>query len=166
MTAGIDPKEFRRALGQFATGVTIVTAIAEDGARVGITANSFASVSLDPPLVLWSIARQALTFPHFQRAGWYAINVLGAQQHALSRRFATAGIDKFDGIPWDSGLHGLPLLPGALARFECRAEARHDGGDHLILVGRVERFEQFGGEPLVFHSGIYRIATTHPDVEV
>jgi flavin reductase (DIM6/NTAB) family NADH-FMN oxidoreductase RutF len=160
-----DPRELRRALGQFATGVTVMTARAEDGSRVGVTANSFSSLSLDPPLVLWCLDRTAPSKPVFEAASHFAVNVLSAGQHFLSRQFATPAEDKFVGVACEEGLRGLPLLAGALARFVCRSVRQVEAGDHVIVIGEVERFETFEGEPLVFHSGSYRVATRHPELE-
>lgn len=148
-----DAGALRSAFGRFATGVTIVTAPGPDG-PVGITANSFASLSLDPPLVLWSPARGSRRFPLFAAAGHYAIHVLGVEQAGLGRHFAQQGLD-FDlpGVVFDT--NGVPHLPGCLARFDCAAEAQHDGGDHVILVGRVLHAEFRDGAPLVFSGGHY-----------
>jgi flavin reductase (DIM6/NTAB) family NADH-FMN oxidoreductase RutF len=164
---GFDPRELRRALGQYATGVTVVTCLGPDGQRTGMTANSFTSVSMDPPLVLWCPAKKASSTPSFTAATHFAVNVLGAAQHHLSRQFASpaeAAEDKFEGVPARPGLAGAPLLEGAVASFECRTVAVHDAGDHLILLGEVESFDSPGGPPLVFHSGLYHLATRHPDV--
>lgn len=159
-----DRRELRRALGQFATGVTVVTARADDGRRIGVTANSFTSLSLDPPLVLWCLAKSAPSLPEFLESGHFAVNVLAADQHHLSRQFSTPAPDKFAGVPASEGPGGVPLLDGVLARFTCRHVRNHDGGDHVIFIGEVERYEEFEGEPLVFHSGFYRVATRHPEL--
>ncbi|HEY8704935.1 MAG TPA: styrene monooxygenase/indole monooxygenase family protein [Gaiellaceae bacterium] len=161
-----DPRELRRALGQFATGVTVVTTRAEDGRRVGVTANSFTSISLDPPLVLWCLDRRAQSLPAFQAASHFAVNVLSAGQHYLSRQFSTFAEDKFVGVECQDGTGGVPILSGVLAHFLCRNVRQFDAGDHVIVIGEVERFEIFDGEPLVFHSGAYRVATRHPDLDV
>jgi len=161
-TARFDPRELRRALGQFATGVTVVTAAGPDGKQVGVTANSFTSVSLDPPLVLWCIAKDARSLPEYRDAGHFAINVLGAHQHHLSHRFATRGIDKFDGVDCRRSSHGALVLEGALACFVCRLVAEHDVGDHVIMIGEVLEYALGEGEPLVFHAGNYRVTTRHP----
>ena len=161
-----DRRAFRRALGQFATGVTVVTARAADGRRIGLTANSFTSVSLDPPLVLFCLDRSAPSLPAFLDCTHVAIHVLAADQHHLSRRFSTPAEDKFAGLQAEDGPGGVPLLGGVLARFVCRHTATYDGGDHVILVAEVEEYEAFDGEPLVFHSGLYRVATRHPDAPV
>ena len=146
-------RDFRDALGRFATGVTVVTTATEHGA-LGITANSFASVSLDPPLVLWSPARASRRFPAFEAAERYAIHVLGADQIGLCRRFSRDGFD-FDGLDWHAGEDGVPLIEGCLARFDCRRVSAHDGGDHLIVVGRVLQAAHREGAPLLFASGSY-----------
>jgi flavin reductase (DIM6/NTAB) family NADH-FMN oxidoreductase RutF len=159
-----DRRDFRRALGQFATGVTVVTARAKDGHRVGMTVNSFSSVSLDPPLVLWSLARQATSFADFASAGYFAVNVLAANQHHLSRQFSTPVPDRFEGVECSESVGGCPVLQGATAHFVCRTVRQYDGGDHVIFLGEVEDYKWTDGEPLVFHSGRYRVATRHPDM--
>ena len=146
-------RAFRDALGQYATGVTIVTCASEIG-PVGITANSFASVSLDPPLVLWSPARSSRRFPAFEAAERYAIHILGESQHNLCGAFARNGT-AFEGLDWATGDAGVPLINGCLARFECVRHAAHDGGDHLIIVGRVLNAAYRSGTPLVFSAGQY-----------
>lgn len=146
-------RAFRNALGQFATGVTVVTTDTPDG-PLGITANSFASVSLDPPLVLWSPAKASRRFPPFEAATRYAIHVLAEDQTHTCGRFSKDGYD-FDGLAWHRGAHGVPLIDGCLARFECERVAAHDGGDHLIIVGRVLAAEMRDGAPLLFASGRY-----------
>lgn len=146
-------RDFRDGLGRFATGVTVVTTMTADG-PLGITANSFASVSLDPPLILWSPARKSRRFPAFEAASHFAVHVLGSGQRDLAERFAGSG-GGFDGLAYAIGLGESPLLEGCAARFECRHEARYDGGDHLIVVGEVLRLVQADLPPLVFHRGGY-----------
>ncbi|MCF3932848.1 flavin reductase [Acuticoccus sp. M5D2P5] len=158
----IDTREMRRALGQFATGVTIVTCLGEEGAPVGMTANSFASVSLDPPLVLWSLDRRARSFAALSQAERFAFSVLSQDQVELSNRFAKPGADKFADIAWRPGLGGVPLLPDPAAHFECTRHAAFDGGDHLIIVGRVERFVRYDRRGLVFAEGRYGAIAPHP----
>jgi flavin reductase (DIM6/NTAB) family NADH-FMN oxidoreductase RutF len=160
-----DRRDFRKALGQFTTGVAVITTRALDGRRMGMTANSFASVSLEPPLVLWSLAKQAASLADFTSASHFAINVLAADQHHLSRQFSTPRPDKFSGVDCCEGTAGVPLLNGVIARFLCRNVKQYDGGDHLIFIGEVEKYERFDGEPLVFHSGFYRITTRHPELD-
>jgi len=159
-----DRRDFRRALGQFATGVTVVTARASDGRKIGVTVNSFSSVSLNPPLILWSLARQAPSFADFTSCTHFAVNVLEAKQHHLSRQFSTPWPDKFAGVDFAEGKAGVPIMSGAIAQFACRKVKQYDGGDHVIFLGEVEEYKYNDGEPLVFHSGRYRIATHHPDI--
>jgi 3-hydroxy-9,10-secoandrosta-1,3,5(10)-triene-9,17-dione monooxygenase reductase component len=154
-----DPMEFRKALGSFATGVTVITTRAADGTPLGLTANSFNSVSLDPPLVLWSLANNAGSFEAFRNAEHWAVHVLGSDQEDLSGRFARRGEDKFAGLETEEGLGGVPLLRGCAARFECRTASQYQGGDHLIFIGEVQRFAHDEAAPLVFHGGKYAHAT-------
>jgi flavin reductase (DIM6/NTAB) family NADH-FMN oxidoreductase RutF len=148
--------EFRAALGMFATGVTIVTARGPDGAPVGLTANSFNSVSLTPPLVLWSLSRRAGSMAAFSAGSHYAINILAADQHALAERFASKAVDRFAGVAWHEGTAGAPVIDGAVAVFECFNRSRYDEGDHVIFVGEVERCaHRAGAQPLIFHGGRY-----------
>jgi flavin reductase (DIM6/NTAB) family NADH-FMN oxidoreductase RutF len=154
-------QQFRASLGMFATGVTIVTALTPEGQPIGLTANSFASVSLAPPLVLWSLAQAAASLPAFRAGSHYAINVLAADQKALAERFALKGADRWTGVEFAPGLSGVPLLPGAAATFECFNRSRYEEGDHLIFVGEVERCTRRpGAAPLLFHGG--RFYTEHP----
>jgi flavin reductase (DIM6/NTAB) family NADH-FMN oxidoreductase RutF len=159
-----DRREFRRALGQFATGVAVVTSAGRDGRYVGMTVNSFSSVSLDPPLVLWSCARNAPSFADFAAASHFVVNVLASNQHHLSRQFSTPLPDKFAGVTCRQGPGGCPILDGTTAHFACRIVKQYDGGDHVIFLGEVEDYKFVEGEPLVFHSGRYRVATRHPDI--
>ncbi len=148
--------QFRTALGAFATGVTIVTAIDSRGQPIGLTANSFNSVSIDPPLVLWSLSRQAGSLPAFEGGSHYAINVLAADQRALAERFSTQHVDRFDGVSFRAGSTGAPLIEGAAATFECHNRSRYTEGDHLILVGEVLHCAHRDGvSPLLFHGGRY-----------
>ncbi|WP_128254485.1 flavin reductase family protein [Falsirhodobacter deserti] len=142
---------FRDALGRFATGVTLVTTMTDQG-PVGMVANSFASVSLDPPLVLWSPARSSSRFVHFERAERFAIHILGHDQAHVSAAFGRGG-PGFADLDHDVGDHGAPLVNGVLARFECTTHATHDGGDHLIVVGRVGRVTVGDGDPMIFNQG-------------
>ena len=162
--SGIDVRGFRNALGQYATGVTVVTTMGRGGERVGITANSFTSVSVDPPLVLWCPSNQAPSLASFESATHFAINILAADQLVLSRQFATASADKFVGVTTHEGLRGIPVIDGAVATFECRTVSRYNGGDHRIYVGEVQRYETTGGDPLVFHGGQYRATAAYPDL--
>jgi flavin reductase (DIM6/NTAB) family NADH-FMN oxidoreductase RutF len=145
-------REFRDALGRFATGVTVVTTASEIG-PLGITANSFASVSLDPALVLWSPAKASRRYDAFVHAAHYAIHVLGAEQAALCKAFTGDGTSPFETLEWAPSAQGVPLIPGCLARFECAREATHDAGDHAIVLGRVTQADWGLGAPLVFSQG-------------
>ena len=148
--------DFRAALGMFATGVTIVTSRNADGSAVGLTANSFNSVSLNPPLVLWSLSRSAASMPAFERGSHYAINILAADQHLLAERFASRSPDRFKGVAFSEGAGGAPVLDGAAAVFECFNRSRYEEGDHVIFVGEVERCgSREGAQPLIFHGGRY-----------
>jgi len=146
-----DPRAYRDALGSFATGVTIVTVPSADG-PIGITANSFASVSLDPPLVLWSPAKSSKRFNYFDGAPHFAIHVLDAHQQEACNGFIK---DKsaFEGLDWITGEHDVPHIRGCLARFECTLDASHDAGDHTIVVGRVRNAAFRTGLPLLFQGG-------------
>lgn len=156
-----DARALRRCLGQFPTGVTVVTA--RNGERlVGMAVNSFAAVSLAPPLVLWSIRRESGSAAEFLQAGHYAVSVLADDQVELSQLFGSSHPERFERAPWQAGLHGAPLLSGAIAHLECRLEQVHEGGDHLILVGHVERYARFEGAPLLFTQGRYGVAQEHP----
>lgn len=154
-----DPQDFRRALGMFATGVTIVTARMEDGTPVGVTANSFNSVSLNPPLVLWSLAKNARSLEAFSKAGCWNVHILSDQQQALSNLFARAGEDKFRGLALDTGLNEAPLLPGCSARFQCRTMFQYEGGDHVIFVGEVIGYDRSESPPLLYVTGSYALAS-------
>lgn len=146
-------RAFRNALGRFATGVTIVTCETDDG-PLAIAANSFSSLSLDPPLVLWSPAKFSRRFQPFNDAKQYAINILAADQVALCQTFARDGT-AFSDVAWSKGANGAPVLDGCLATFECTQAAVHDGGDHVIIVGKVTQAQMSDGEPLVFSKGAY-----------
>ena len=154
-----DPAALRTALGRFATGVTIVTTRDGSGAPIGLTANSFNSVSLDPPLILWSLARKSINLAVFEASSHFAINILAADQRALSDRFARPVADRFDSVDWREGAGGVPVLDGSLASFECAAHRQIDGGDHIIFLGRVLRFRaaaaEHDKEPLVYYAGRY-----------
>ena len=153
--------EFRTALGMFATGVTIVTARTAEGDLVGLTANSFNSVSLSPPLVLWSLSRAAASMPAFSTGSHYAINILAADQKELALRFAAKGVDRFADVEFIEGVGGAPLLAGAAASFECFNRSRYEEGDHVIFVGEVERCtHRAEASPLLYHGG--KFYTEHP----
>jgi flavin reductase (DIM6/NTAB) family NADH-FMN oxidoreductase RutF len=152
-----DTRALRNALGRFATGIAIVTAIDPDGHPIGLTVNSFSAVSLDPALVLWCLDNGSHNLEAFRRASHHAINILADDQKDLSNRFATWPTDRFAGLAWQPGAGGAPVFPGCCATFEVANETQHAGGDHTIFVGRVERFTDTAGlAPLLFHTGQYR----------
>jgi 3-hydroxy-9,10-secoandrosta-1,3,5(10)-triene-9,17-dione monooxygenase reductase component len=154
-----DAKEFRKVLGTFPTGVTIITTRGVDSAPVGITANSFNSVSLNPPMVLWSLAKTAQSRAAFEGCEYWTVHILSADQEELSNRFATRGVDKFAGLTLESGVGGVPLLTGCAARLQCKTSFMYEGGDHIIFVGEVLKFDHEENAPLVFHAGAYALAT-------
>lgn len=169
-----DPRELRAALGQYATGVSVVTTEDRSGQRWAMTANSFTSVSLNPPLVLWAAAKSSPSMPAFRDAAHFAVNVLGRDQHHLSRQFSASGTDKFDGVdlvPRDQvanaesdSVRQPPILSGTVAHFVCRTTQQVDAGDHVVLIGEIESYDAPGGDPLVFHSGSYHLTARHPDL--
>lgn len=150
--------DLRRAFGHFATGVTVITTTTAGGARAGITVNSFSSLSLEPPLLTWAIARTANTFEAFRDCRGFAVHVLHAGQAPLAVRFASTSPDRFADLVTGAGASGSPLLPDFLARFDCAAHAVLEGGDHLIVVGRVLQYETRAGDPLVFYRGRFHEA--------
>lgn len=158
-----DSMEFRRALGTFTTGVTVITACSAEGKPVGVTANSFSSVSLDPPLVLWSLAKTAHSLAVFKAADYFAIHILAAEQQDLSTRFASRGEDKFANLEVESGLGNTPLLDGCSTRMQCRTVHQYEGGDHIIFVGEVVDLTSSGEPPLVFQAGKYALAARKSD---
>lgn len=151
----IDPRDFRNALGTYATGVTIITAAAPDGKPYGLTCNSFASVSLNPPLVLWSLVVYSSSLTIFQNASHFTVNVLGASQQALASKFAKSSDDKFTGVDWAPGLGKAPVLAESVANFQCRSVNRYYGGDHVIFLGAVEAYTYNPAEPLLFARGAF-----------
>jgi flavin reductase (DIM6/NTAB) family NADH-FMN oxidoreductase RutF len=148
-----DSRQFRDALGEFATGVTIICARTGNGRYAGLTANSFNSVSLDPPLVLWSLSRQSASLAAFETAERYSVNVLSAGQSDLARRFSRPHEDRFAGVAYRMGWADAPLIDGCAAWFECAHHTRHRAGDHMIFVGEVVTCERASGHGLVFHHG-------------
>ena len=156
-----DRRQFRNALSQFATGVTIITTRLGDGSFLGLTASSFNSVSLDPPLVLWSLASGASSLPVFTGNSHYVINVLAGNQQALAERFSQRIDNRFDGVEFELSRTGLPILKGAAAWFECHNRSRYPEGDHVIFVGEVEHCESSPQSALVFHGGRF-VATVEP----
>lgn len=163
-TTSFDARAFRRALGNFATGVTVVTAQTAAGEKAGVTANSFNSVSLDPPLILWSIDKRSSSLAIFEQASHFAVNILAADQIGLSNRFARPSEDKFAGVELEQGAGGAPLLKDCAARFQCQRYQQVDAGDHWILIGEVVAFDDFGRAPLLYHQGAYSAVLPHPQV--
>lgn len=163
--SSFDDREFRDALGRFATGVTVVTTRDAEGNRLGLTVNSFNAVSVEPPLVLWSLDRASSTLTVFETAAHFAVNVLASDQMAISNRFAGREDDKFRDLDCGEGIGNVPLLPGCVACFQCRTIHRYDGGDHVIFVGQVEAFELQPGAALLFHDGAYCVAASHPETD-
>ena len=156
-----DPRAFRRALGNFATGVTVVTAADASGRKVGVTANSFNSVSLDPPLILWSIDKRSTSHAVFETASHFAVNVLAADQIDLSNNFARPKEDRFAEVEYQAGEGGAPILADCSARFECEKFQQVDGGDHWIMIGKVVAFDDCGRSPLLYHQGAYSMVLPH-----
>ncbi len=157
-----DARQIRNALGKFPTGVTVITTQAPDGQREGLTANSFSALSLDPPLVLWSINRHSASLSSFIASGHFAINILAAGQADISHRFATPSPDKYAGLTVQQGVGGSPLLDGVCARFECSTEQTVEGGDHILFIGRVHKISYGDGAPLIFSGGKYCTAVPMP----
>lgn len=155
----------RAALGQIATGVGVITTLAADGTPAGMTINSHSSVSLDPPLILWCLRQGAARYGVFAGAGHFAVNVLAAHQEAVAQRFAAPGTGQFAGLPWRAGPSGVPLLPGTLGSFTCRRDGQVRGGDHLIIIGRLEHYEVTSGQtPLIFFGGRYHGGQAAPEL--
>lgn len=153
----IEPREFRDTVGCFATGITIITTLQEDGAPVGLTANSFTSLSLDPPMVLFCLDHNVASFDAFQADGHFAVNILSKGQQELSSRFAKSGPEKWDGITFDRWDTGSPILTGCLASMECRVSSINEGGDHVIVIGEVVRMARSQEDmlPLLYYRGGY-----------
>jgi len=159
----LDSKAFRRALGNFATGVTIITTRAADGTNIGVTASSFNSLSLDPPLILWSSIKDTPSCVVFESASHFAVNILASDQMEMSNHFARQQEDKFVGVEWQEGIGGCPIFPDCAGRFQCEAYDKLDGGDHWIFVGKVVAFDDYGRSPLCFHQGSYSMVVSHPE---
>ena len=157
----LEARQFRDVLGTFTTGVVVVTSVGEDGRPIGLTVNSFNSVSLDPPLILWSLALKSPSLAAFRQHEYFAINILAEDQEPLCRQFATPAPDKFRNIQFESGITGVPVLHGTAAHLECRTFARYPGGDHEIYVGEVKAVQDHGFPPLVFHRGSVRRLIKH-----
>jgi flavin reductase (DIM6/NTAB) family NADH-FMN oxidoreductase RutF len=153
---GFDSTTFRRTLGMFATGIAVITAQAPDGRLIGLTVNSFNSVSLSPPLIIWSLGNNSTYREVLESCRYYAVNILADDQENLSNLFAGKSPNRFEGVDWEPGLGGAPLLAGCAAVLEVRNEMRYPGGDHLIFIGEVERCDRSEREPLIFFNGKYR----------
>ncbi|MBT7951374.1 MAG: flavin reductase [Gammaproteobacteria bacterium] len=161
-----DPHQLRNALGSFATGVTIITANDVDpDTYVGVTANSFNSVSLDPPLVLWNLAKKARSLPAYQSSEYFAVNVLASDQTELANRFATQQPGKFNDVDFELGVGGIPLLAGCAAHFQCKRSLSYEGGDHVIFVGEVLQFDDFNRPGLVFYKGKFAVSRPYPQID-
>jgi 3-hydroxy-9,10-secoandrosta-1,3,5(10)-triene-9,17-dione monooxygenase reductase component len=162
MQQKFNSERFRKALGAFATGVTIITTVDASGNDVGVTVSSFNSVSLEPPLVLWSLARTSALFDAFAAAQHFAIHILAGEQDSLAVRFSRKGIDRFANLKVERGAGGVALLADCVARFECRSAAQYEGGDHAIFLGEVLNFESHAHEPLLFKHGHFALAVEKP----
>ncbi|WFU40009.1 flavin reductase [Bradyrhizobium sp. CB82] len=162
--ADSDSRSFRTCLGQFGTGVTVMTSEL-NGRLAAVTAGSFSSLSLDPPLVLWSIGRSSRSATIFERATRFNVNVLAEDQISVSQHFASSAVDKFHNVQWFNGHNQCPVLPGIVALFECDKEIVYEGGDHLIIIGRVHRFVRYSGKPLLFVQTRYAIPQVHPELQ-
>ncbi len=158
----LDSRSFRKALGCFASGVTVVTTLAADKAPVGVTVSAFSSLSLDPPLVLFCLGNQTSSMDAFKAFGHFTINVLAEAQRDLSIRFASREKDKWDGVAWTAGDHGLPVLSNCLVNLQCSLVQVVEGGDHQIFIGKVEKMaRQEGGSPLIYFRGSYLELSPH-----
>ena len=158
-----DARAFRNILGSFPTGVTVITTLSETATPVGITANSFNSLSLDPPLILWSLNRKSPSLVCFETCPNFVVNILAQGQSPLSQRFAKPMADKFAGVDWKPGQCGVPVLAGCAAVLECTTVSMQEAGDHVLFIGRVDRFEGLSHAPLAFHAGKYRLLGDHID---
>lgn len=158
----IDPRELRNCFGKFATGITVITSLANNGAKIGITVNSFSSLSIDPPMILWSLDNRSHNLEELKAASHFAVNVLASDQVDLSNNFASKEEDKFIDIETDDGKCGMPLLKNTVAYLECNNVHQYPGGDHTIFVGEVEHFEISDKKPLLYANGQYGLAARHP----
>ena len=155
MSNSFTQQQFRNALGGFATGITIITALGKNGQKIGMTANSFNSVSLAPPLILWSICKETNCFEDFMAAKAFAVHVLAEDQQELSNLFATTGVDRFANLECSKGLSGIPILPHYSVCFQCKMSTQYEGGDHMIMTGEVTEFTDNELQPLIFYRGKY-----------
>jgi flavin reductase (DIM6/NTAB) family NADH-FMN oxidoreductase RutF len=153
--SGIDPLDLRRAFGRFGTGVTVITTLSKQGTKIGITANSFNTVSLDPPIVLWSLSNKSPNMDAFSNSGRFVINVLTVDQLNLSNQFSKPSEDKFAGVEYSPGIDGMPVLAGCAATIECAVVNQHVVGDHVLFLGQVEHYAHKHADPLLFFNGKY-----------
>jgi len=151
----LDPKEIRNVMGHFATGVTVITTKDKTGKPFGLTVNSFTSLSLNPPLLVVCIDKTVDCYSCFEESKLFGVNMLSEQQEELSRRFATKGIEKFEGIEWHMGENGVPLLDGTIGTIECNVAQSCEGGDHTIFLGEIVSATASGDRPLIFFKGKY-----------
>ncbi|MBB43735.1 MAG: flavin reductase [Rhodospirillaceae bacterium] len=151
----INPKDFRNTVGLFATGITVITTVDENGKAIGLTANSFTSVSLNPPIILVCIDRAVTSFSAFQTAGEFAVNILGSEQTELSNKFATSGDEKWLGVEFETWTGRAPILLNCLANIECQTREIHESGDHIIITGEVKSLASKDGNPLLYWRGQY-----------
>ena len=158
----IDTKELRNCFGKFATGITVITGLAPDGTKLGLTVNSFSSLSLDPPMILWSLDKKSNNLDALSAASHFAVNVLASDQMELSNKFASPSDEKFVGVETAENDFNLPLLAGAVAHLVCKNIDQHDGGDHVIFIGEVEDFTISNKQPLLYANGQYAVAARHP----
>lgn len=162
MVTDINVRELRNCFGKFATGITVITTIAPDGTKIGLTVNSFSSLSLDPPMILWSLDKKSKNLDALVEASYFAVNVLASDQMDISNNFARTSDDKFNGVEVIDGKCGIPLLTGTVAHLECRKVTTYEGGDHIIFIGEVEHFDMTDRKPLLYTNGQYTIAARHP----
>ena len=159
-----EPKQLRNILGQFVTGVTIITTRGQDGRKIGMTANSFSSLSLDPPLILWSLSNTAPSLSDFMATKQFVIHMLGQEHHGLSGHFSRGVTDKFSNVAHTETAEGTPLIEHALVTLICENYQQVEGGDHTIFIGKINKYHKRDGEPLVCHAGQYRSITIHPEL--
>ena len=166
MTAKIDPRELRNCFGKFATGITVITTIAPDGTHIGLTVNSFSSLSIDPPMILWSLDKKSKNLDVMETVTHFAVNVLASDQMDISNNFARTSDDKFVGIDVKIGQCGMPLIAGTVAHLECKKVLSYEGGDHIIFIGEVECFDTCPKAPLLYTNGQYTLAARHPQAKI
>jgi len=162
----VDAKVLRNCFGKFATGITVITAVAPDGTQLGLTVNSFSSLSLDPPMILWSLDKKSKSLEALEKAPHFAVNVLASDQMDISNNFARSSDDKFDDVELMKSKFDLPLLAGTVAHLECKNINRIEGGDHIIFIGQVESFDTSDKTPLLYTNGQYTIAARHPHTKM